>query len=839
MAISYVSEVVKGNSFIQPFSLELMSKVNSYKQSTFYQNASKLENEISGLANADILNPLQKQRAQELTNNLTTQINNMSSLDYSDMNVSNTLEGMAGSVSQDDQVRRGVSSTKQVRELQSNIDKLKTDPKLNKFYSAANEEYALRPVQAYIKGGAMATFDGETAPTPYKGNPFNRLQDAVKKIMPDIEVGFSATNNPFFIEKGTRKSVDPDKVYAAISGSVDGDMLKQIQIDSWYNTKNFTPDQTLQAYNANYTNKLGSLTGLQDYYQKRVDAEVIPSVKAEYQRELDDVNNRSKQLTTAYRPKEIAKQLETSQGQEAVNYNIYSSRLFDDVVKAGSYKQMDKSLIQDPAEMWKAKTELAKYTASLKAQAASNKKKAADGTDIPIGNVGDLAYNTENAEQAASHKVTLGTYTERNNAYEQNINKDIYKFLDSEISLNPEYAAIFPETTIVSDNPSAGPTEKVRLVLDRLRKMDNNPNLSVQDIRLAIDKNNKMGLNTKQIDFFKNVVNVIDKAATGQINDIDFEAIKINKKAAVDVANSVNIKQQAIAANNNYIADVTKTVTQTVPQQYKKELLNYINNPNDPRYGDLVKTYNRMDKIEEYVYHSTPLGDQMKNVQEKYKVNKGSIEKLLNNDENRPNYFGMNFNQKGLEEAKIDIGTNIASSNNTKRPADLADPKDITPTDVRRDETTGKWVINYSYKDVKGKIKYSTPENAYQAPASLAAQIGLQDVPLPELESFMRYNKVSTPFYSYNGNLPGKSGVFKYDIGRVGNSRNPEGFVLRFYDDAGQVVQVKNGYGQQPFITANQAKTFADTITNQQTFADAFQNNRQNFFNTVNKIAYQ
>lgn len=103
----------------------------------------------------------------------------------------------------------------------------------------------------------------------------------------------------------------------------------------------------------------------------------------------------------------------------------------------------------------------------------------------------------------------------------------------------------------------------------------------------------------------------------------------------------------------------------------------------------------------------------------------------------------------------------------------------------------------------------------------------------------MRYNKVSTPFYSYNGNLPGKSGVFKYDIGRVGNSRNPEGFVLRFYDDAGQVVQVKNGYGQQPFITANQAKTFADTITNQQTFADAFQNNRQNFFNTVNKIAYQ
>lgn len=838
MAISYVSEVVKGNSFIQPFSLELMSKVNSYKQSVFYQNASKLENEISGLANADILNPLQKQRAQELTNNLTTQINNMSSLDYSDMNVSNTLEGFAGSVSQDDQVRKGISSTKQVRELQSNIEKLKTDPKLNKFYSAANEEYALRPVQAYIKGGALATFDGDTAPTPYKGNPFNRLQDAVKKIMPDIEVGFSATNNPFFIEKGTRKSVDPDKVYAAISGSVDGDMLKQIQIDSWYNTKNFTPDQTLQAYNSNYTNKLGSLTGLQDYYKKRVDAEVIPSVKAEYQRELDDVNNRSKQLTTAYRPKEIAKQLETSQGQEAVNYNIYSSRLFDDVVKAGSYKQMDKSLIQDPAAMWQAKKDLALYTAQVKAQySGTAKKKNADGTDTAIGNIGDLNYNTDTAEQAAGRAVTLNTYKERNDAYEQNINKDIYKFLDNEISLNPTYSALFPQTTIVSDNPSSGPTQEVRLVLDKLRKLDNNPNLSVQDIRMAIDKNNKMGLGPKQVEFFKNVVNVIDKAATGQINDIDFDAIKINKKSAVDAANSVNIKQQAITANKQYIERVTNTALKGIPQQYKATYLEYLQDPQNKKFG--IATIKGDDFTTEYINELTPLGKTMLALKEKSNISKQSVEKFLNNDENRPNYFGMNFNQKGLEEAKVDIGTNIASSNNAKRPADLGDQKDITPTDVRRDDTTGKWFINYSYKDVKGKIKYSDASTAYESPASLAAQIGLQDVPLPELESYMRYNKISTPFYSYNANLPGKAGVFKYDIGRIGNDRNPQGFILRFYDDAGQVVQVKNGYGQQPFLSANQAKTFADTITNQQTFADAFQNNRQNFFTTVNKIAYQ
>ena len=60
MPVSYVSDIIKSNPFIQPFDINLMAKVNGYLQSQFYKNANKLENQIGQLNNADVANEEQR-----------------------------------------------------------------------------------------------------------------------------------------------------------------------------------------------------------------------------------------------------------------------------------------------------------------------------------------------------------------------------------------------------------------------------------------------------------------------------------------------------------------------------------------------------------------------------------------------------------------------------------------------------------------------------------------------------------------------------------------------------------------------------------------------------------
>lgn len=861
MAISYVSEIIKSNSFRDPFSLELMGKVNAYKQSMFYANANKLENAISGLKNIDILNPEQKSRAQLLTNNLVSQLNNMGAMDYSDMNVSNTLESYAATVYQDEQVLKGVASTAQARKLMSNIERLKTDPKLMKYYNPGNEAYAMRAVDKYIKGGAQATFEGETSPTPYKGNPYTRLMDAVKKIMPDIEVKFTDSGNPFFIQKSINKSVDEDKVYNTIAGTVDADLLKQVQIDSWYNMRGMTPEQTLETYNNNYNQRKDSLDGLKTYYEKAIKEEPLESVKAEYQRELDDINNRLTTLKNGYSPKEIAKQIQTEEGLENVWYGMYRNSLFDNVVKSGAYKQKDADLIVNQQKVFEAKKELEMFKASLKATSTS-KGKNADGTpnNMP-GNIGELGLNTQTDEEAKANQVTLKTFEQKNTQLELNISKTIHDFLEENISLNPEYAALFPETTIASDNPNSGPTQQIHTILDVIRKLDNNPNLSVDDIRSALkygqlaltSKNavvpgtnipvSKVALTPSQTKFFQNMVNIFDKAATGKLNDVDFESLKVNKSEALQVANRVRFYQMGIQANKDYVKTIKDQVIGNISAADRKLYEEYLNNPNDPKY---VKTgyisagaSYTMGTTQTPSATFTELGKRMNDIDRQFGLGSKKVQELLNNDENRPNFWGLNFNQKALKDAEIDIATNIASSNSPNRPSDLGSIEDIQPTNIQKDETTGQWIINYRYKNNKGKWIASNSKTAYVAPPSLVQQLGITEVKYPELNGYMRYKKTSESLYTYNPALPGAKGVFKYDLVRLGDGRNPKGFVIRFYDDKGGIIQVKEGYAQKPFMSPDQAVTFAETVTSPQTFADSFNNNRDYFFQSIAYAAYK
>lgn len=862
MAISYLSEVVKSNPFIQPFSIDLMAKVNGYLQSQFYKNAQKVENMVGQLNNADIANEAQRNYTKNKINNLTNQISNMGALNYADVNVSNTLESYGSEIYGDPTVYNGISSTKRIRALQSNYEKMKTDPKLSKYYNPANEAFDSRGIIDYVNGDINSTYNGSTAPTIYKGNPYTRLMDAVKKIMPDVTVEFGESGNPFFIQQSTKKAVDPDKVYATISGSIDGDLLKQIQIDSWYNMRGLDSKSTLDLYKKDHTNKLLQLQNLKNFYTKKAETSALPSERADWENQKADIETRIKQVNDDFTPLKVEKQLSTQEGLEAVWYNLYRNRLFDDVIKSGSYTDESASkLIVNQQKIFEAKAQLQ----SIKEQAQKAKKSTEVGSSIQ--GLGELGYNLQNEEQAAAQNVNEKTYTEKNAALTSQNTQLITEFITTLAHEDNSYRSLLGEDVRVSGISSTTPITSTPAVLDVLRKLDGNASdISLDDLRYAakysvktnsgnkfIENLDSFGINSKQSEFFKNIVDTWDGISSGKIDPIKLNELKLDRNKFTDLINKVNINRMAIGSNNAYVESVYNSVVNTnsltteekmIYNTYLREGSPTANNKRDKIYQNpqsvqsVDKYYMQIGtqgKADTPIVEATSLGRKIQEIENR--IGKQDVNKLFANDANRLNYFGAIISdKKALKEQGVILENYIGNSGNPNRPSDLGNLEDITPTDVRKDETTGQWVLAYQYKDKSGKVKFSDKETNYNIPPDLANKLQLPNVPYPELETAMRYRTESQPFYAYNKDL-GQDGSFKFDIVRIGNDRNPTGFTLRFYD-GDKTIPIRKGFYNEPFKTANSAFAFAQTIISPSVFGVSFNNNRSVFFERIQQQAY-
>lgn len=204
MAVSFLSRPYETNPYINPIDLNLLAKVNQYKQSIFYQNADRMGQELSQLNNTDIFKDNERAYLKSKVNNLTKGINDMGGLDYSDVNISNSLENYASSIYNDPTVLTAITSTKAIRTYLKNAETIKNDPKLNKYYDPAREwydtQYVLNPnsIANYKNSEVGVAYSGPTAPSPYLGNDFDLVASTVTKLDPNIVESYGPSNNPFF-----------------------------------------------------------------------------------------------------------------------------------------------------------------------------------------------------------------------------------------------------------------------------------------------------------------------------------------------------------------------------------------------------------------------------------------------------------------------------------------------------------------------------------------------------------------------------------------------------------------------------------------------------------------
>lgn len=575
MAISYLSKQFTPSPYVSPVDLNLLARVNAYKQSVFYKNAENFKNQLTQIKNSDILNKEQAALLKDKYNNLATQIQGMSGIDYSDMNISNTLTGYAGTIYEDENIMKGISSTKQIRQLHSNYEKMKADPKLMKFYGVQNEWWDNRAVNDYVNGGISASYTGSSSPTLYNGNPYSRLTAELKRLKPDIEVGYDYdTKNPYFYNKISNEILSPDKIYADLQGQLSPDILNQIKIDSNYRMQGVKTedlekaiverhDQSIKEAEANIAEMerrkvLSTNTNDEEHWTKQIELANTDLTKRKNNFNLADLRN----------------SLKTEEGQISAKTDIGLQSIMDSAVKAYTYKKISNVLQfnlaaahQDKMQIEREKLLLAQQKLALDAAKAAGKDKATGtGADMLSG-IYDFSSNTQDEnELVKGEKLT-----------EKNINTNVLA-LEEEISTELK--------TFLIENKG----EKYQQYFAKLSELDGKAGLSVRDLRLGagIENGNPLRLAKDARDFFWSAADAIDKTIGGDIGAVNNTTF--NRTQFANVANNIGKRQAQIEYYQAVLEDGKKAV--------KNEMLKDLSVQEKGMYDYLSQNRNKFIKNE-------------------------------------------------------------------------------------------------------------------------------------------------------------------------------------------------------------------------------------------------
>jgi hypothetical protein len=810
MSVSYLSQKIESNPYVLPVDLNLLAKVNAYKQQAFYTNAEKIKSEYSTLKNSDILNADQKAVLDEKYGNLANQINSWGGVDYSDMAITNQMDKYASDIYSDPTILNGITSTKQIRTLQSNYEKMKTDPKLSKYYNSNNEAWDMQDAAKYISGGKNAKYNGTTAPTIYKGNPYVRLTENLKNLKPNVDVVMGPSGNPYYIDKTTKKEISADQVFADMDGRLDSDIMNQIKIDAWGNMKGVSNTDLINNYTKAYTTKAEGLNKLEETVKTELASATTDEARTIANRDLLEIRNRKKELSDNYKLDEFSKSLNTEEGNLAAKTRLYTNTLMDRGIAAYAIKDQQHAWSANLEKLQQDKMALAEYNAKIRLQVAAMKgKKAAQGEGSNITGLLNLSSNYQNADELKGETLsTEGILAQNIDVRKKQSNVLTSFFMNNADS--PDF-----NTGNVKYLGSKTKDEFARHLAD-IAHLDGKEELTIDDVRTFL-KGKTVSAEEKK--FFQSAVDIFDRASKGDTKDIDnvifskgdFEAtykeysdanniISANQalmgRAAERTATVLQAKKGLSSAEanmvNEFIANKDKYVTY-VPEKtsttgsgqlvYSPGFYKINNNLPEAT----VKALRKSDIVSGNLFKKDTLDKELKGIYE--------------DKEFRQNYYGAAIDFKSLgkntSEAQALIKTLSGNS---------GDPSEIKPTQIQQNPTTsaeykaGKpWTIEYSYK---GGMRNTWQTDKVSLTDEQAKYLGVEINPRPELDRALKFKGSLEPAFVMNSNW-GNDGVFKYQI------TQQEGGPLKVnvQTQEGSVVLKKFLYNDQmvPFSNAAQA----------------------------------
>lgn len=232
MAVSYLSKTYVSNPYVLPLDLNLMAKVLSYEQGRFDENAYKIQSQIDEFASLDVMKNQDKQYLNNKISNLISNINNLGGVNLADINIANQIQSMGGDIYTDEKVINAVTSTKKVRSLMASYDAYKTDPKLMKYFSEANQYVDSKRVSAWANDGQIgSSYDG-----PAKATPYTDYNSDFQKVFKDVKARKNVvyTQNGFYLNKITNETYTPEEIMSEARDLLTPSQREQMVRDSQF-----------------------------------------------------------------------------------------------------------------------------------------------------------------------------------------------------------------------------------------------------------------------------------------------------------------------------------------------------------------------------------------------------------------------------------------------------------------------------------------------------------------------------------------------------------------------------------------------------------------------------
>lgn len=357
MATSYLSNTFKSSPYVAPIDLGLMDKVLSVQQDKFNKGVEKTQGAIDKMGMLDVMKDSDRQYLNSKINGIVESINSVGGVNFSDAAVMSQIDSMGSNVYGDGKIVNAISSTRSARNLMKTYTDFKTNPKLAKFYSQANEAYDMRKVAEWMNDEQVgSSYNGPSSATPYTPYRDNHMK-IFEKVKADMNV--TLNDKGLFIEKTTSKIIPPERILAAAADLLTPEERGQMKRDSWYlyNVQSpVAPETLINKSIQHYADEIRTSEYLRNQYQEQADAAVgDPAARMRYLTLANDKKKEVEEMTKALPSVQQNAIDRYTADPEEFGYQVYSKDYFRGLANRFSVKEVDRSIQADQAEMFTMK----------------------------------------------------------------------------------------------------------------------------------------------------------------------------------------------------------------------------------------------------------------------------------------------------------------------------------------------------------------------------------------------------------------------------------------------------------------------------------------------------
>jgi len=355
------------------------------RQQKFDAEYAKFEAFASNLADLDLA---KAEDAKYFENNLKTvydEIRKAGGVGDLSLTGASRIKSYIGQAA-DDKVVNGYVSTKQIRNLQADWEKL--EEKNPELYNQANYDYSMLNVNEYLNDGTVGTkLNSYSNPYTGKGagqviqytNVIDRANEVIKEIEPETYVTLTPTGSFEFFKINGEKLTDT-RIIQALETQLLGDsqVAQQMKINSWDTYRYVSDEQFANDYRVMYNDTISK-------YDEAIDelnVELAVTGDDKKAKEIEESINYLKQKKDGLGKFVNQTDDEIIKQRPSIQTQLYINDFMQGMADTYQYNKVkDKDFITSPEQMarWKNAQEQARFNEKMSLE---RKKASLDAKDV-------------------------------------------------------------------------------------------------------------------------------------------------------------------------------------------------------------------------------------------------------------------------------------------------------------------------------------------------------------------------------------------------------------------------------------------------------------------------